>query len=104
MPKTQEELTQLKEEYETLNNKLKELSEDELKMVTGGSPNIPPLPQPVKNHNDGGTTKYRCKDCGHEYIRQANFGGVDDYYLGNDDAPCDKCGSYNRERLGILVG
>ena len=34
--KTQEELTQLKTEYETLNNKLKELSDDELKEVTGG--------------------------------------------------------------------
>ena len=36
MAKTQEELTQLKTEYETLNNKLKELSDDELKQVTGG--------------------------------------------------------------------
>ena len=37
MAKTQEELTQLKKEYETLNNKLKELTEDELRLVTGGS-------------------------------------------------------------------
>ena len=36
MSKTQEELNQLKIEYETLNNKLKELSEDELKQVSGG--------------------------------------------------------------------
>ena len=36
MAKTQEELNQLKNEYETLNNKLNELSEDELKLVTGG--------------------------------------------------------------------
>lgn len=35
--KTQEELTQLKHEYETLNNKLKDLTEDELKEVTGGN-------------------------------------------------------------------
>ena len=35
--KTQEELTQLKTEYETLNNKLKELSDDELKEVAGGT-------------------------------------------------------------------
>ena len=35
--KTQEELKELKNEYETLNNKLKELSEDELKLVTGGT-------------------------------------------------------------------
>ena len=34
--KTQEELRELKEEYEALNNKLKELTEEELKLVTGG--------------------------------------------------------------------
>ena len=34
--KTQEELRELKEEYEVLNKKLKELTEDELKLVTGG--------------------------------------------------------------------
>lgn len=37
MTKTQEELNKLKLEYETLNNKLKELSEVELKQVTGGN-------------------------------------------------------------------
>ena len=36
MAKTQEELNTLKVEYETLNNKLKELSEDELGYVVGG--------------------------------------------------------------------
>lgn len=36
MTKTREELKQLKEEYETLTIKLKELTEDELKIVTGG--------------------------------------------------------------------
>ena len=36
MSKTKEELEQLKSECETLNNKLRELSEEELKMVTGG--------------------------------------------------------------------
>lgn len=34
--KTKEELNALKEEVERLNNKLKELTEDELKQVTGG--------------------------------------------------------------------
>ena len=34
--KTKEELTALKEEVETLNKKLAELSEEELKAVTGG--------------------------------------------------------------------
>lgn len=36
MAKTQEELDQLKAEYETLKTKLQELTEDELKKVTGG--------------------------------------------------------------------
>lgn len=36
MAKTQEELNQLKNEYKTLSNKLKELSEEELKEITGG--------------------------------------------------------------------
>ena len=36
--KTKDELNQLKKEYEALNNKLKELSEDELKEVSGGLP------------------------------------------------------------------
>ena len=37
MAKTQEELTKLKTEYETLSSKLSELSEDELGYVTGGN-------------------------------------------------------------------
>ena len=37
MAKTKEELNQLKTEYETLNNKLNELSEDEFKEITGGN-------------------------------------------------------------------
>ena len=36
MARTKEELNTLKQEFETLNNKLKELTEDELKLVTGG--------------------------------------------------------------------
>ena len=36
MPKTKEELSTLKQEYESLNNKLKELTNEELKQVTGG--------------------------------------------------------------------
>lgn len=35
--KTKEELNQLKTEYEALNTKLQELTEDELKQVTGGA-------------------------------------------------------------------
>lgn len=37
MAKTMKELKQIKQEYETLASKLKELSEDELKQVTGGT-------------------------------------------------------------------
>ena len=37
MAKTQEELNALKEEVVTLNEKLKELTEEELAQVTGGS-------------------------------------------------------------------
>ena len=36
MAKTKEELQQLKEEYETLSSKLKELTEDELQQLVGG--------------------------------------------------------------------
>ena len=38
--KTKEELTALKEEVETLNKKLAELSEDELVAVTGGGHSV----------------------------------------------------------------
>lgn len=34
--KTQEELKELREEYESLSTKLKELTQEELSMVTGG--------------------------------------------------------------------
>ena len=40
--KTKEELNQLKIEYETLSGKLQELTEDELKQVTGGI-NLPTM-------------------------------------------------------------
>lgn len=36
MTKTKEELSALKQEYKTLTEKLKSLSEEELKQVTGG--------------------------------------------------------------------
>ena len=37
MAKTQEELNALKKEVETINNKLKELTDEELKQVAGGA-------------------------------------------------------------------
>ena len=43
--KTKEELNALKEEVETLNKKLAELTEKELEQVTGGcSPSLPAFP------------------------------------------------------------
>ena len=39
MAKTQEELNKLKNEYELVTNKLKELTDEELKIVTGGLSN-----------------------------------------------------------------
>ena len=37
MPKTKQELYELKQEIESLKNKLKDLSEDELKEIAGGT-------------------------------------------------------------------
>lgn len=39
MSKTQEELNEIKKEYESLASKLHELTEDEIKEVTGGETN-----------------------------------------------------------------
>ena len=47
MPKTKEELNTLKQELEKLNNKLSELSEDELKEVIGGSLDDIPGPEAI---------------------------------------------------------
>ena len=40
MAKTQEELNDLKNEYESVANKLQDLTEEELKLVTGGGINF----------------------------------------------------------------
>ncbi len=45
MSKSKEELNKLKEEVEAVNEKLQELTEEELAQVTGG--NIPPAPRGV---------------------------------------------------------
>ena len=42
--KTKEELNALKEEVETLNKKLAELTEEELEQVSGGGPKLIPSP------------------------------------------------------------
>ena len=58
MAKTQEELNQLRKEYMDLKTKLKELTDDELKKVTGGQETIivpeidapiTPVPDPIIN-------------------------------------------------------
>ena len=57
MAKTQEELKQLRKEYMDLKTKLKELTDDELKKVTGGQEifvpeidaPIAPVPDPIIN-------------------------------------------------------
>ena len=63
MAKTKEELNELKKEYETLNSKLKELSDDELGKIAGGedidslkfSGKVVPLPEAKpKKECDGG--------------------------------------------------
>ena len=65
MSKTKEELKQLKIEYETLNSKLKELSDNELGKIAGGedidslkfSGKVVPLPEAKpKKECDGGYT------------------------------------------------
>lgn len=42
--KTKEELEQIKEEYEDLSKKLAELTEEDLKQVSGGFPILIPIP------------------------------------------------------------
>ena len=58
MAKTQEELKELKTEYETLNNKLKELTEEELNMVTGGILGIPSVSADNTNCIQPSSTSY----------------------------------------------
>lgn len=65
--KTQEELNQLKTEYETLTTKLKELTDDELKEVTGGGPY--PIPTPVGPSVNGSEIVARAQSClGQPYV------------------------------------
>ncbi|MDO5445896.1 MAG: hypothetical protein Q4F31_09800 [Eubacteriales bacterium] len=51
--KTPEELNTLKEEFETLNKKLSELTDEELSLVTGGlEPGKRLKPEPKKDINN----------------------------------------------------
>ena len=72
MAKTQDELKELKEEYENINKKIAELNEDELKQVTGGthfgSPvgcDMPVLP------DDSCPECERCGDC--KWVRKGKI-------------------------------
>ena len=67
MSKTKEELNQLKTEYETLTTKLKELTDDELKEVTGGESY--PTPTPVGPSVNSSEIVARAKSClGQPYV------------------------------------
>lgn len=50
--KTKEELNQLKKDYESLNNKLRELTEDEFELVTGSGV-IEDYNEKLKHYLDG---------------------------------------------------
>ena len=64
MAKTKEELNELKQEYEALNDKLKELNPEELKEVTGAGGWI-----------FGPTTWMKCSSCGHTTMWNGNYTG-----------------------------
>ena len=77
MAKTQEELNTLKTEYETVTNKLKELTDEELGYVTGGSG--------IANSTDGLVEKRLYQRFGfpstYAYVKEILAGNVY-YYLG----------------------
>lgn len=51
--KTREELNAIREEYDNLNRKLRELTEEELEQVTGGLIPIPVIYSLLAQTNDG---------------------------------------------------
>ena len=77
--KTKEELNALKEEVETLNTKLHELTEDELKEVTGGGLIHARQNEEVNPETDycayfepkGGKNERLCKNCAHLDVRNS---------------------------------
>ena len=73
--KTKEELNALKNEVETLNKKLAELTEDELKSVTGGAPApiLVPGPRPCRVDPDCDQSRpVTCPFCKHEFLANHN--------------------------------
>ncbi len=96
MSKTQEELIQLKIEYESLNNKLKELTEDELKEVTGGGPCPSPTPSPSELSANGSGIFERAISCiGKPYAWGAV--GPEEY---DDSGLVSYCVSGTHSRIG----
>ena len=78
--KTKEELNALKEEVETLNEKLAELTEEELKQVSGGlGPSI------------GKKKKLYCVECG--YVERTFLEGTILTFA--SDVWCPQCGAKN---------
>ena len=80
--KTKEELNVLKEEVEALNKKLQELTEEELKQVSGGSS------MKMK--------KLYCVECG--YVK-CTFPEGTTLLFGSDEM-CPQCGAMNSLAIG----
>ena len=68
MPKTKEELSTLKQEYESLNNKLKELTNEELKQVIGGAHFID-----GGDELEYGVNYEQCPKCGNKVVCIKNY-------------------------------
>ena len=83
MAKTQEELNALKEEVEALNKKLHELTEEELKQVSGGV-------------SIGKMKKIYCVECG--YVECTFPEGM--VIGGMPDERCPQCGAENSFAIG----
>ena len=58
MAKTKEELNNLKQEFETLATKLQELTENELKVVTGGINELTFVGQKQRAYNTDSSNKF----------------------------------------------
>ena len=62
--KTKEELNAIKEDVETLNKKLKELTEEELNQVTGGGSEQIGYAAELSAFS---TAHYYCRECGYDF-------------------------------------
>ena len=90
--KTKEELSALKEEVETLNKKLAELSEEELEQVSGGRPGEWTPTVSKKG--------WVCKNCGNVQVTWEK-GGV--LVLAPDEPiMCSNCGSLHSFEINDL--